>query len=329
MKKIDFVIPWVDGNDPAWQESFRAHLPESKCTDDARVVRYRDWENLRYWFRGVEKFAPWVNKVHFITCDQKPDWLNLDAPKLHLVKHSDYISEEYLPIFSSHPIEINMHRIEGLTEQFVYFNDDFFLIDEVKPERFFQEGLPCDMAALNALSSGHVAHIVLNDLDIVNSDYSKKEVLCKHFCKWFTLKAGSKLLRTLVLLPWPYFTGFYDHHLPQGFLKSTLEEVWDKYGETLVRTTASRFRSISDVNQWLFRYWQLAKGDFFPLDVNRDSAFFEISDHSLEGIVETIKWQKKKIIVLNDNDVSSFEVARERINAAFHELLPDKSSFEK
>lgn len=151
----------------------------------------------------------------------------------------------------------------------------------------------------------------------------------RHFWKWFSPQAGNKVLRTLFLLPWPHFTGFYNHHLPHGYLKSTFEEVWEKYEDILLRTTASRFRSIADVQLWLFRYWQLAKGDFVPLNVNRDGAYFSISDDSLSKIVKTIEYQKKRIVCLNDGEVSSFEAAKERINAAFQRILPEKSSFEK
>lgn len=63
--KIDFVIAWVDGNDPKWKKEREKYMPKSG--NDARDVRYRDWDNLKYWFRGVEKFAPWVNKIHFVT----------------------------------------------------------------------------------------------------------------------------------------------------------------------------------------------------------------------------------------------------------------------
>lgn len=87
MEKIDFVITWVDSNDPAWQKEFNAYLPQVQYLYDIRKVRYNNWDNLRYWFRGVEKFASWVNKVHFVSCGQAPDWLNLNAPKLHIVKH--------------------------------------------------------------------------------------------------------------------------------------------------------------------------------------------------------------------------------------------------
>lgn len=329
-RKIDFVITWVNDNDPAWQKEFNTYLPQSQYMDDTRYIRYRNWDNLRYWFRGVEKFAPWVNKVHLVTCGHIPDWLDTNAPKLHFIKHTDYIPTEYLPTFSSRPIMLNIHRIEGLSDYFVCFDDDFFLIDKVEPERFFRKGLPCDMAALNTLSpSSGFTHNIVNNMCIINSTFNKHEMLRKYFWKWFSLRTGPNLLRTILLLPWSHFSGFHDHHLPIGFLKSTFEEVWEKHTDILLRTTATRFRSIADVQIWLFRYWQLAKGDFVPLNVKKDGAYFEISDKTLDKIVKTIERQKKSIVCLNDGEVSSFEAAKERINAAFQKILPEKSSFEK
>ena len=318
MGKIDFVIAWVDDTDPVWQKAFHSYLPQSQCTDDTRHIRYRNWDNLRYWFRGVEQFAPWVNKIHFITCGQTPDWLNTSAPKLHLVKHSDYIPNKYLPTFNSDTIILNLHRIAGLSEHFVFFDDDMFLIDKVRPEKFFRNGLPCDMAAFNALSPGDIfTHIVVNDLRVINASFKKHKMLRRHFWKWISLQAGTKLMRTLFLFPWPHFTGFYDPHLPQVFLKSTFEEVWEKYEDVLLNTTATRFRSIADVSSWLFRYWQLAKGDFIPTNLDRYGASFNISDKTIDKIAQTIEYQKKRIVCLNDGEVPSFEEARNRINVAF------------
>ena len=119
MEKIDFVIPWVDGNDPQWRAEKAKYDPSGMPQSDA-PERYRDWDNLQYWFRGVEKFAPWVNRIHFITWGHLPPWLDTSNPKLNIVKHTDYIPEKYLPTFSSHAIELNMHRIEGLAEHFVF-----------------------------------------------------------------------------------------------------------------------------------------------------------------------------------------------------------------
>lgn len=334
MEKIDFVIPWVDNNDPEWQKSFEAYLPQSSRSSDTREIRYRNWENLKYWFRGVEKFAPWVNKVHFITCGHKPDWLNLNAPKLHFVKHSDYIPSEYLPTFSTRPILLNIHRIESLSEQFVCFDDDCFLINSVEPERFFKEKLPCDMAVLNALTPRiPYSHNILSNICVLNSTFSKREVVRKNWRKWFSPQIGCLAFQTLASLTWPAFSGFYDHHLPQGYLKSTFKEAWRQCEDVLLRTTSEKFRTPTDVTPWLFRYWQLATGNFVQLDLNRDSKYFTINDRTLNKIIFTIKSQSNKIIVVNDGDSStfvntSFEEAREKLITAFAQILPEKSSFE-
>ena len=92
---IDFVLLWVDDSDPQWRALRKQYAPKDHFLIDDREARYRDFETLRYWFRAVEKFAPWVNKIYFITCGHVPAWLNLDAQKLVHVKHSDYIPEEY------------------------------------------------------------------------------------------------------------------------------------------------------------------------------------------------------------------------------------------
>ena len=139
---IDFVIPWVDGSDPVLREKMFRALPPGA---EAATNRYRDWELLNYWFRAVEQFAPWVNRIHLITSNQCPSWLNTNHPKLNLVFHEDYIPGAYLPCFSSHPIELNMHRIPGLAEHFVYFNDDMFLLRPVTPDLFFKKGLVCEL----------------------------------------------------------------------------------------------------------------------------------------------------------------------------------------
>ena len=107
---IDFVIIWVDGADPKWCEEESKYLPKSSFEDD-KEVRYRDWDNLQYWFRAVEAYTPWVRTIHFVTWGHLPKWLKADHPKLHIVKHEDFIPEEYLPTFNSHTIELNLHRL--------------------------------------------------------------------------------------------------------------------------------------------------------------------------------------------------------------------------
>ena len=73
-----------------------------------------------------------------IRCGHYPDWLNLDCPKLRFIKHEDYIPKKYLPTFNSHTIELNFNRIKELSERFVYFNDDMFIIDYMEKSDFFE-----------------------------------------------------------------------------------------------------------------------------------------------------------------------------------------------
>lgn len=329
--KIDFVVLWVDGNDPKWLEEFNRYAPKNKqISIDASAERYRDWGCLRYWFRGVEQFAPWVNKVHFVSCGQVPDWLNTDCEKLHIVSHRDFMPAEYLPTFSANPIEGNLHRIDGLAEHFVYFNDDFYLIAPVPQTRFFRGGLPTDMAVCNTLQSdGMMGHITLNDLDVINQHFNKRCVL-RRLGQWFTPRYGTYVLRTMALLPWPRFSGFFDHHLPQGYRKRTLQEVWEAEPKLLHETSMHRFRHVEDVNQWLFRYWHLCKGEFAPMNVMRDSMVFHLNDNNFDEALHTLSAQKKNVVVLNDSALlSDFANKKKRLCDVFESILPTKSQFER
>ena len=84
---IDIVIPWVDGNDPIWIEEKNKYL---KVNGDKSQNRFRDWGNLQYIFRGIEKFMPWINKVFFVTWGHLPKWINTNYEKLEIVNHKDF-----------------------------------------------------------------------------------------------------------------------------------------------------------------------------------------------------------------------------------------------
>lgn len=331
--KIDFVITWVDGNDPEWQKEKAKYQPKQNVdvrSVDARNIRYREWDNLQYWFRGIEKFAPWVNKIHFVTYGHLPSWLNTEHPKINIVKHSDYMPEEYLPTFNSRPIELNFHRIKDLSEKFVYFNDDMFLIDNVKQEDFFKNGLPCDMGIISAtIARDKLFNSVLyNNMLVINSHFKKNEVIKENFFKWINIKYGKHLIKTFFCLPWKEFIGFYNKHVYMSYLKSTFEEVWNKEYELLDTTSKSKFRKKGDINHFLFQYWQLAEGKFYPKKMS--FKFFQALEQTDE-VVNAIKKQKYKCICLNDSiyNNENFEELKTKVKNSFEKLFPEKSSFEK
>lgn len=325
---IDFVVPWVDSSDPVWKEQFLQHRKDAGIYTDISENRYRDWDLFKYWFRGVEKYAPWINKVHLITNGQHPEWLNLDHPKLNLVHHKDYMPAEFLPTFSSHPIELNIHRIEGLSEHFVYFNDDIFIKAATSKEMFFKNGLPCDSGVMQALSGTGFSKILMNGIAITNKNFSKTNTLRKYPLKWFNPKYGKQVFRSFLLIPWKQFTGFYDYHLPNAYLKSTFQEVWQNEYATLTETSLRKFRHDLDVNQYVFRYWQLADNKFTAISK------YKLGDTCLVGVdplnlaLDYINSNKKPLVCLNDHDPKDLEIIIEELKKAFDCKFPSKSSFE-
>ncbi len=326
---IDFVILWVDGNDPAWQDSFIQAKKSAGENVDASEIRYRDWENLRYWFRGVENFAPWVRRIHFITWGHLPEWLNTSHPKLHVVRHSDYLPEEYRPTFNSNTIELNIHRIDGLADRFVLFNDDTFLTMPNRPEDFFsEEGLPRDMARLSLVQPSSVGHIIYNNLELVNRRHSRKE-LNRNLRKWLSPKYGATaILKTLTLLPWSFWPGFFDHHLPQPYLKQQFTEAWQVWGKELDASSRNHLRDVSDLSHWLIRYDMLCRGEFSVRNFN-DSRLMNLDDGSLEQVCQAVEQRKYRMVCLNDSsNIANFERSKNRLIAAFETILNNKSEYE-
>lgn len=333
---IDFVVLWVDGSDPEWIKEFNKYSSETKkqSDSDVRAERYRDYGLLKYWFRGIEMFAPWVRKVHFVTCGQKPDWLNVNNPKLQWVKHEDYIPSKYLPVFSCNPIEDYMHNIPDLAEHFVFFNDDFFLTAPIKESYYFKNGLPCDYTGFSTIGIGasRIPHMVLNDLIEINKNFNRKQVLKNHFTKWYSLKNGNNLLKTICTMPFQRIDGIVVRHYPQPYTKSTFTKVWEKCPEVLNKTMEHRFRNrLEDVNQWLFRFWNLCEGKFYPKNCYKYEHFIRIAEMK-EKDVKAIKNQKYKVVCINDDldekECNDYEVRMKKLVDAFESILPNKSSFE-
>lgn len=338
MGKIDFVIPWVDGADEKWLKKKKRYDANGEESVDVSAERYRDWGTLKYVFRGIEKYAPWVNKVFFVTDNQVPEWLDTSHKKLVCVDHSDYIPEKYLPVFSSHPIELNFHRISGLSEQFVYLNDDIFLTGDVQPEDFFYKGLPCDSAVESPITPNRkdvFNDILMNNMILINELFDRTEVIKKNRKLFYSLKDKEGLIRNLCFAPLRRkdFFGFEYSHLASPLLKSTLENVWEKSYQWLDETCTHRFRSRDDVNQYIFRYYQYAVGKFYPYNWRKTGKVFQLNDSKERGNVEEtcaeIVQGKLREICVNEADVLSFSETKEKICGAFETKFPDKSKFER
>lgn len=329
MAEIDLVCPWVDGNDPAWQQERQRYAsPEMQ----SGVVMFRDWDLMRYWFRGVEKALPWIRKVHFVTWGHLPPWLNTAHPKLHIVRHDAFLPKAYRPTFNSSAIMLNVHRIPGLAEQFILSNDDCFFLDSVAPEEYFHSGLPCDclhILPITEVCTDHFGHTLWNNISCLNEHFDLQACMGAHREKWFAdcysaqVKADNQLAASL-----RHFPGFDCPHLPQPYLKSTFAAAWGKAFTRLHYASKQKFRTWSDHTEWLMRYWQLASGQFVPY-VRRGGRAIALGRPQAD-IRDTVLSTQNRVICLNEGaQAVDFISRRDYLKRLFERVLPQRSAFEK
>lgn len=328
--EIDFIVTWVDMNDSKWKADFAAYSGKiDNKKNEVSEARFRDYGFLKYWFRGVEKFAPWVRKIHFVTCGQHPEWLNTAHPKLQLVNHEDYIPNEFLPCFNSSLIEIYLHKIPNLAEKFVYFNDDFFIINNLAKERFFENDLPKDIAAFRInFGLSLWSKCLKNNIALINKHFDKKKVFERDHAKWFDESYGSRDRITKLLSSYDKFVTLRTPHNAQPYLKSTYQDVWSHAEKELKEMSLNRFRSPNDYTQELFRTWQICKSDFESYNTYKDTKMFPLLFKTKQAI-NAIREQAYTLVCINDNEhIRDFEKTMQGVNEAFESILPEKSSFE-
>lgn len=334
--KIDIVVLWVDGNDPQWlkqkTEWFNRLNPDKGSNS---VVRYQSWDNLKYWFRAIENNLSWFNMIFFVTWGHIPDFLKVNHPKLRIVRHDEYIPQDYLPTFNANTIELNLHRIKSLSENFVYFNDDTFPLVPINENYYFQNNLICDEAIetpIIPVFSSEISKFTWNmralDISVINRHFSKREVQKQHSDKWFNPCYGNLIERNNTLAYWDNFVGLRDPHVPTSFKKSSFDKVWKAESEILENTCITKFRNFNCVNQWLVRYWQICEGNFVPRRTLGKS--FSVNEQNCYEISEIITKKQQQMVCLNE-DCSGieFEKVKMVINSAFDKLYPYKSTFEK
>ena len=138
---MDIVISFVDCKDKVWMKSYLRTI--RKCNGIFPYCQFYNHNTIKYVLRGIDEFIPYVNNVFIVVSniEQVPDYV--DQSKVKIVLHKDFIPEKYLPLFNSTAIELFLHKIPGLGEEFVYFNDDMIPISHISYDNFFKDGIPC------------------------------------------------------------------------------------------------------------------------------------------------------------------------------------------
>lgn len=227
---VDAVYTWVDGDDKAWKrlrDEYSGDLPEDRHEEADNDARYLNRDELRYSLRSLELNAPWIRTVYLVTADQTPAWLNTAHPRLKVISHRDIFSDaaRQLPTFNSHAIESQLHHIEGLSEHFLYFNDDIFLGRPLTPNMFFHSNGLTKYFPSSAL----VPHGDRSPLDppVASAGKNNRRIIEDAF--------GTTLIQKM-------------KHVPHALRRTVLDEIEERYSPEHSATSAARFRSQDDVS---------------------------------------------------------------------------------
>jgi hypothetical protein len=226
--EIDAVILWVDGDDENHKAKMLPYIEDKTKLKSVKFrTRYNQVNEIKFTIDSILKYAPYIRNIHIITDNQTPDFLknrNGDTyNKVSIVDHTVVFQgyEEYLPTFNCRPIETCLYRIPNLAEHFIYFNDDFFLINDTKPTDFFKDGLP--------ILRGKWLKF---DKDIFYKKFKKPRVGHKSIQQNAARLVG--------------FNKYYNFkHTPHPLRKSTFENYFKANENVLIENIKHRFRKTS------------------------------------------------------------------------------------
>ena len=254
MFEIDAVITWVDGSDPAHKQKRDRHLTQVRTPLNDNGTNPHRWvcsDELNFCVRSIANHAPWVRRIWIVTDSQIPVLAALPdefSAKISIVDHREIFAgyENALPTFNSLSIETMLWRIPGLSEHFLYFNDDVFLTAPVTVADFFAENGP-------VLRGKWVDHSVLAECGTSRDDAS----LLNHFNQ---INAAGMIGYTADHV-------FESAHVVHPMQRSVMVDLFDAYTQEFTRNAGFRFRCTEQfLSQSLHNHACLASGNAAILD---------------------------------------------------------------
>ncbi|MFI5782764.1 stealth family protein [Nocardia sp. NPDC051570] len=308
---IDIVFSWVDGADPEFRARRAGMLAQVVVGEgDDADARIRQIDELKYALRSVHKNAPWIRRIFIATDSRVPDWLAAD-PRVTIVRAVDHFSDlSGLPVFNSHAVECQLQHIDGLSEHFLYSNDDMFFARPVRPSMFFtpagvsryiEAGTRIGPGANNERRSG-----------FENAARRNRQLLQRRF--------GQVITRHL-------------EHTPVPLRRSVLLEMEAEFAEDFARTRASRFRAATDISvtNSLYHYYALLTGRAVPQESAR-MRYVDTTSHTGVAMLGGLAQHRDvDFFCLNDGSFPEIaEAERARVVSEFLEgYFPDAAPWER
>ena len=282
---IDIVYLWVDGDLPGFREQRDLYAMTKHDRDPAR---YRDnLDLLRYSFRGLAMYVPWIRNVYLITCrPQRPSWLAGEHPGLRLIHHDEFMDRNALPTYNSNAIFSFLERLPGLSRRFLYCEDDILWTAPTEFSHFVDENnrlrVHQRLGSTPNASKLHKEHTIL-----ANAAWAYNNSLLDN-----TFGATRRPTHT---------------HAPLLVDLDLWQEMVDRWPEDVAHTKMHRFRTEADiVPVYLYRHFLLNIGR--AITVPRLRTYQEAHYHGLEYFapwvwtgLNAVKVLKPKTTCLGDN----------------------------
>ena len=308
---IDLVYLWVDGSDPRWLVKHNACIgkTEERSTVNCKG-RYADNDELKYSLRSVEMYAPWVRKIFIVTDEQVPSWLDTSNPRIRVVDHTEIMPEVCLPCFNATVIEHFLWNIPGLSEHFLFANDDMLINRSLSPSFFFaDDGLPVIRLNHSGLRNFYLAF--------------KKKFLGIKFKNYVQIVYNAaKLVET----KYGVFYGCKTHHNIDAYLKSDYQRIEEMFKEEIEPTLGNHVRSENDIQRSLYAYVAMAEKRCHPVYVDRKTSFrFHIQNMKHYKMLEEYN---PMLFCMNDSEYATDD-DRRKVTEFLKRRFPDRSEFEK
>lgn len=275
---IDAVFTWVNAADPEWQNL----LAQYKTIDSIDKDRFFQSDELRYAIRSVELYAPWVRNIIIFTNCSPPSWFR-PSDRVRWVRHEDVIPPQYLPVFNSHSIETFLHEIPGISDNFLYLNDDFFLCGVVSPSDFFT---PYGASVSRLEPYGAIPHL--------------KQIAEKgEAAAWQASAINGARLIAAKYGRWPTRV---HRHAPYAINKTTYQELLSEYEQEAITTRSARFRSVRDVSFTSFFYDHYALAERRAVERNENSML--VRDSNFKRFLRNKMWKGMRFFCINDGNGS-------------------------
>lgn len=310
---IDLVYLWVNGNDPQWIAKRNACIGAPTRNQENCAARYADSGELKYSLRSVEKNAPWIRKVFIVTDNQVPEWLDTTCPKVQIVDHAEIMPAESLPCFNSTILEHYLHKIPGLSEHFLYSNDDMYINRSVSPETFFSsDGFPVIYMTRRPFRKQLLSLI----------SFIRKKVLRKPMNLYVQIIHNAALL---VEKRYGTYYGCKAHHNMDSYLKSTFEKVHHDFEEEISSMRYHHKRSMDDYQRSLYSYVSLAEHRGHLQYVSQKHSFkLQINNRKM---YEKLEAYNPVFFCMNDSSHATDDDRQYSIDY-LRKLFPEKSCFE-